>query len=602
MRKLTAWLVSLLVILFVLVPIVSADTTYVVQPGDNLSMIARRFNTTVVAIVEANNIQNPNLVVVGRELIIPSGQDSGVDQPQPPLSEDSPQPEVTVPTTIDSGTYKVKSGDSLIKIASIFGTDYLKLADMNNIAPPYGIYIGQILKVQGAPDISVPKKVESDSPPVSASEVVSESTTSTPTTSSSAPRISKTTVSIPTYRYQSGFIPTDESDRIYPYPRLDFSQVGGPVERSYEAVVLENDYISVMVLPELGGRVYSLKDKATGRELLYQNPVIKPTSWGYREWWLAAGGIEWTFPVADHGLNEWRPWTYSTSADSITVKDVDDRTGMEVGARLSLDADHSYLIIQPWTHNLSSSPQEYQLWLNGMLAPGGNSVSGNTQFIVPSENVIVHSTGDDALPGEGNVLSWPIHDDRDLSFYGNWNGWLGFFAPTNGGFSGVYDHDNQQGLVRAHSSGWPSGLKIFGPSTLPPSLWTDDDSNYVEMWSGATSSFDQYATLEAGQKVDWTEYWYPINGTNGFDFANNTAVLRLQSTESGAEIALAVSTPITGELILYSGNKEVARWMVKIGPGQSLQESWTRSAQQDGPLGLRLLSGGQTLAQTGQVP
>ena len=141
-------------------------------------------------------------------------------------------------------------------------------------------------------------------------------------------------------------------------------------------MVLENGYVSVTVLPELGGRVYSLKDKATGRELLYQNPVIKPTSWGFREWWLAAGGIEWSFPVPDRGLNEWRPWTYSTMANSIIVGDVDDRTGMEVGPKLSLDADHSYLIIQPWARNLSSSPQSYQLWLNGMPAPGGNTVSG----------------------------------------------------------------------------------------------------------------------------------------------------------------------------------------------------------------------------------
>ncbi len=604
MRKLAAYLVSFLLIFFILVPIAYADTTYVVQPGDSLSKIARQFNTTIAEIAEANNIQNPNLVVVGRELIIPSGQDKEDGQPPPPLSADSPQPEVTAPTSDEPGTYKVEKGDSLIKIAAKFGAPYQALAIMNNIAPPFTIYVGQILQVAGASDISIPDGFETGSPPASAPDVAGESPGSAPTSAASAPQLSKTTVSIPTYNYQDGFIETDESDPIYPYPRLDVYQIviGEPEAHSYEAVILENDYISVMVLPQLGGRLYSLKDKATGRELLYQNPVIKPTDWGYREWWLAAGGIEWTFPVADHGLNEWRPWTYSTTANSITVSDVDDRTGMEVGAILSLDADHSYLTIQPWAHNLSSSAQPYQLWLNGMLAPGGNTVSENTQFIVPAEEVTVHSTGDEALPGEGSVLSWPVYDGRDLSFYGNWNGWLGFFAPTDGGFSGVYDHDNQQGLVRAHDSGGPGGLKIFGPSTLPSYIWTDDDSNYVEMWSGATSSFDQYATLEAGDRVDWTEYWYPINETGGFDFANKTAALRLQNTESGAEVALAVSTPTAGELLLYAGNKEVASWPVDMDPGESLQASWTRSAAQDGALGLRLLSGGQTLAQTGQVP
>jgi hypothetical protein len=185
-----------------------------------------------------------------------------------------------------------------------------------------------------------------------------------------------------------------------------------------------------------------------------------------------------------------------------------------------------------------------------------------------------------------------------LSFYGSWDGWLGFFAPTDAGFSGVYDHDNGQGLVRAHSPGRPHGLKIFGPSTLPPWLWTDDDSNYVEMWSGATTSFDEYATLEAGQIIVWTEYWYPINGTEGFNFANKTAAIRLQSTDSGAEVSLAVSTPVTADLLLFAGDEEVKRWPVNLSPGESLQGSWTRGAEQDGALGLRLLRQGQTLAQT----
>lgn len=289
-------------------------------------------------------------------------------------------------------------------------------------------------------------------------------------------------------------------------------------------------------------------------------------------------------------------------ANSIIVSDVDDRTGMEVGPKLSLDADHSYLIIQPWARNLSSSPQSYQLWLNGMLAPGGNTVSGQTQFIIPAGQVTVHSTRDGGLPGEGSALPWPIYGGRDLSFYGNWDGWLGFFAPTNAGYSGIYGHANGQGLVRAYSSGWPAGLKIFGPSTLSPDLWTDGSTNYVEMWSGATSSFNQYATLDPGQRVDWTEYWYPINDTGGFNFANNQAALLLPGTESGAEVALAVSSRIAGELLLFSGNKEVARWPVDLGPGQSLRVSWDKGAESGEGLGLLLQSGGQVVARTGQVP
>lgn len=423
----------------------------------------------------------------------------------------------------------------------------------------------------------------------------------------SGPNVYETSISIPTYNYEAGFQPTTEEDAIFPYPRLDHGQVGGPAARSYKAIVLENGYVSVTILPELGGRVYSLRDKATGRELLYQNPVIKPTSWGYRGWWLAAGGIEWAFPVEEHGLNEWRPWTYSIGSSAygtaVTVSDTDDRTGMEVGATISLDSVHAYVTLQPWARNNTDAPHKYQLWLNAMLAPAQNSVSGQTQFVVPGGEVIVHSSGDGGVPGSGGTMSWPVHNGRDMSIYSNWTGYLGFFVPTGGSFSGLYDHSSGQGIVRAHAPNWPSGTKFFGPATLSPSLWTDDNSNYVEMWSGATGSFWHYATLEPGQTVTWTEHWYPLHGTGGFNYANRAAALRLTTSDSDAEVAAATSSYITGTIILYADSQPVAEWPVIIGPGQAFNGSWTRAGGQSGALGLQLTAAdGTVIAQTGQVP
>ena len=246
-------------------------------------------------------------------------------------------------------------------------------------------------------------------------------------------QVYETTLTLSTYNYEAAFQPTSADDPIHPYPRLDSARVGPPVPRDYQAIVLENDFVVVTVLPQLGGRVYRWIDKATARHLLYENPVVKPTQWGYRGWWLAVGGIEWAFPVEEHGLNEWRPWAYSVARTangiSVTVTDTEDRTGVTVGATISLDAVHSYLTLAPWARNDTSAAQSYQLWLNAMVTLGDNRAGPSMRLILPTDQVIVHSTGDGTLPGAWQPLSWPIYGGRDLSHYGNWTAYLGFFAP-----------------------------------------------------------------------------------------------------------------------------------------------------------------------------
>lgn len=429
-----------------------------------------------------------------------------------------------------------------------------------------------------------------------------------PPVGAAPPTISETSITIPTYNYEAAFLPTAPDDPIYPYPRLDPALVGPPSPRTYRAIVLENGFVAITILPELGGRIYQWRDKATCRQLLYANPVIKPTSWGYRGWWLSIGGIEWSFPVDEHGLNEWRPWQVSTGTtaygSSVTVSDVDDHTGMEVGATISLDAGHAYITIQPFARNNTAVAQPYQLWLNAMITLGGNTVSDQTQFIIPANEVTIHSTDDGGVPGSGSPMSWPFYNGRDLSLYSNWNGYLGFFATAVAhGFTGIYDHAVDQGIVRAYNPGWPAGTKLFGPATLSPAYWTDDNSSYIELWSGATGSFWSYATLNPGESFSWTEHWYPVHGLGGFNYANRTAALRLNDNGGSAEIGVAVSGGVSGRIILWAGEQEAATWPVTIYPGQAFRATWTRPSTQTGALGLQLVyNDGTVAAQTGLVP
>jgi hypothetical protein len=86
-----------------------------------------------------------------------------------------------------------------------------------------------------------------------------------------------------------------------PYYSLDRGRYdAGKIEdRDFTLIVLENDYLRLSLLPELGGRIYQAVFKPTGHNIFYQNPVLKPSPWGPPEmgWWLAAGGMEWGLPV-----------------------------------------------------------------------------------------------------------------------------------------------------------------------------------------------------------------------------------------------------------------------------------------------------------------
>lgn len=129
--------------------------TYVVQPGDTLSRIASRFGTSVTALVQANNIANPNLIYVNQQIEVP---DNGTN-PAPPAPPAPPSDGGG-----SSGTYIVQPGDTLSRIASRFNTTVLAIVQANNIANPNYIYVGQRLTVPGASGNPAPPPAPNPNP------------------------------------------------------------------------------------------------------------------------------------------------------------------------------------------------------------------------------------------------------------------------------------------------------------------------------------------------------------------------------------------------------------------------------------------------------
>ena len=308
------------------------------------------------------------------------------------------------------------------------------------------------------------------------------------------------------YDWRSALMPTQPDDLIFPYPRLDFDRIGGVSEITTNVIVLENANTRLTIAPEFGGRILRWFNKQLGHEMLYVNPVLKPTRWGYRGWWLATGGIEWAFPTNEHGLNEWRPWRYHTFATNsyagVTVFDHEDRTGLDVAVTIILYANDGVAIV-PRISNQTRAPQQFQFWINAMLP-----YSPDAEFTLPAQQVEVHSTGDDSLPQAGQTLDWPKFNGRDFSRAAEWHQYLGVFAaPTVSGSASVFYPDVGLRLTRYFPFGTARGVKLFLLGDLPSDLYTDGDSRYLELWGGYTRTFDGNATIKSGGTITWLEYW-----------------------------------------------------------------------------------------------
>ena len=361
--------------------------------------------------------------------------------------------------------------------------------------------------------------------------------------------ITTDTIVIPTYPYAAHLYAATNTTYNIPYRWLNWGEYEGshphPVDKSYTRLTLENNWLRVSLLPELGGRVYEMIFKPTGNNELYRNTVIKPTHWGPSEqgWWLAAGGLEWGLPVEEHGYESALPWSYTiiTGAAGITVtlRDSTQPDRLRAAITVFLPRDRAVLIVRPRLENDRSIPLDFKWWDNAMLAPGpGNSIGKqgsnpngtDLKFIFPESQVTVHSTGDPTLPQEGHAMAWPIYQNRDLSRLQTWDQWLGFFArpAASQDWVGVIDQAHQEGIVRVFPRSVARGSKGFAMGWQRPigaGEWTDDDSYYAELHGGLAPTFWDSASIGAHQAIEWEEAWYPVAGVNDLASATNEAAL-----------------------------------------------------------------------------
>ncbi|MBI5527925.1 MAG: DUF5107 domain-containing protein [Deltaproteobacteria bacterium] len=372
--------------------------------------------------------------------------------------------------------------------------------------------------------------------------------------------LTETKIAIRTHVYEQFLKTFPDGHPLHPYRTLDwdaFASSGRVEDVEYTAVILENEYVVLTVLPRLGGRIWRWQSKVTGRDQFYVNPAgIKPCHFSYLGWWLASGGIEFSFPVEEHGYVFSVPWDYETSRDadgSASIREwvTDAVSGLTLEVAVTLRPGRSDWEMEIAAANPTPKVVSYQLWLNAMLAPGGGAdTAGDTVFVYPTDTMIVHG-GDAVLGNPRDLIPWPVHKGMDLSRYSTWLAGIdgaGLFVKDNAEpYVGSWVPSKNEGIVRVFDKDVPRGVKLWSFGRLKPTASADyananPPTAYYEIWGGVTDSFFDFAGFLPDGTVGWKERWAAPSGIGGLSRANDATAVYLDAPASVAQNVTIAAT------------------------------------------------------------
>ncbi len=349
----------------------------------------------------------------------------------------------------------------------------------------------------------------------------------------------------------------------------------------YKGLFLENEYLEICVLPELGGRLYYMIDKTNGYNVLYRNNVIKPSLIGMVGAWIS-GGSEWNVPH-HHRASTFMPTDYeltenSDGSSTIWVGEMEIRHQTRWMVGLSLYPENAVLKVDFRYINQTPLAQSFLIWSNNAV-----HVNENYQVIYPplTEFATYHSKND--------FTEWPISNqlyrgyqfqNADISWWKNVPQGGSFFAwEDQGEFVAGIDHGVDAGICIVGNPNVVIGKKLWTWGTSPRAkMWdqilSDDDGPYIEIMTGAYSNnqpdyswCDPYFTKEA------TMYFMPLRGMNSVKESTIEAAVNLEvekDKEAVIEVHAYAAFP-KASIDLSNGHEIIWQKTADLDPASPLQ-------------------------------
>lgn len=385
------------------------------------------------------------------------------------------------------------------------------------------------------------------------------------------------------------------SGRVYPLPFIDRIATE-PERKLWDAVHIENEYLRMMILPEIGGRIHVGYDKVSGYDFFYRQDVIKPALVGLAGPWIS-GGVEFNWP------QHHRPATFMPVGveieehkdGSITVwcSDHDPMLRMKGMHGVCLHPGRAAVELKVRLFNRTPFTQTFLWWANV-----ATRVHEKYQSFFPTD---VRFVADHAKRA---VTTFPLSDGHyygvdygergrtgvpedekprmfvpdgsyaanDLSWYANIPVPTSYMITgTEEDFFGGYDHRAQAGVVHVANhhiapgkKQWTWGNHEFGYA------WdrnlTDDGGPYIELMAGVyTDNQPDFSYLAPWETKSFTQTWFPIRKIGVPQAANLDAALSVQAEGGRARIGVCVTRDVDSATItLFAGSRQIAQWTQEI--------------------------------------
>ena len=370
------------------------------------------------------------------------------------------------------------------------------------------------------------------------------------------------------------------NSRIYPYFRFDkYSHTG--VNKEWNVITMENPYIKVFILPEVGGKVWGAIEKSTDKEFIYLNHVLKFRDIAMRGPWTS-GGIEFNFAIIGHAPSTGTPVDYITKENndgsvSCIVGGIDLPSRTHWRVTITLPSDKAYFETQSFWYNPTPLNQSYYHWMNAAV-----KASDDLQFFYPGQYQIGH--GGDSHP-------WPINENGcNVSYYKNNNFGdnksyhvLGEYSEFYGG----YYHDSDFGFGHWALYDDTPGKKLWiwslsRSGAIWENLLTDTDGQYVEIQSGRQFSqavinssrtpFNQ-AFFAPYSADTWKENWFPVKEIGGIVDASPYGILNVTRNGDSLKIGVCALQEIDDNLVIRVGDKYCYTKHLLLKPMQVFSDS-----------------------------